>query len=106
MYMTYSIVMITNALIILLLYRPASQCACGLEPWISTLKCSVPWSLRESGMHTPLDAAVVVILYCCRLKTARAELAKMMAELKEKEEALEVVETKVSYYNVFCFTIA
>ena len=35
------------------------------------------------------------VLCYCRLKTARSELVKMMAELKEKEEALEVVETKV-----------
>ena len=59
--------------------------------------------------HTPL---IHHILCYCRLKTARAELDKMMAELKEKEEALEVVETKVRDQNrkirfkfFGCFTI-
>ena len=49
-------------------------------------------------IHTT-DPLIHHILCYCRLKTARAELDKMMAELKEKEEALEVVETKVRRYQ-------
>ena len=34
---------------------------------------------------------------CHRLEVARTELEKMMTELKEKQDALEEVETKVLY---------
>ena len=89
-------------MIILLLYlwlwsnRHVSQCVCGFLQWTATQKYSKLLSQREKGKIT-IDLCTFHCYHInyCRLKVARTELDKMMAELKEKQDALEEVESKV-----------
>ena len=60
--------------------------------------------MREISSTFSLSARISTMCVYCRLKVAQDELAKVMAQLKEKQEKLASIEAKVSSnYVCTCF---
>ncbi len=81
-------------------FRPVNQCVCGLEQWTFIQEFSRQLSPREkSNYHTIITSSstliIIIVIISFRLKITQTELDKMMIQLKEKQDALNEVVSKV-----------